>query len=128
MQSRRRAYIFVPLFIGLCAFTANFLSAQSPFASKAKANDDAAKESVKSFTSVYTAIEQNFADPVDPDKAIYGSAGEGAIPGMLHTLDPHSNFFDPKEYSKLREDQSGRYYGIGMMVGPRNFPEDGKTV
>ena len=60
-------------------------------------------------------MEQNFADPCSADKAIY----DGAIPGMLHTLDPHSNFFDPKEYSKLREDQSGRYYGIGMMVGQR---------
>src|SRR5580704_14987809 len=40
--------------------------------------------SLKSFTSVYGLIEQNFADKVDPDKAIY----KGAIPGMLHTLDP----------------------------------------
>ena len=45
---------------------------------------------------------------------------------MLHTLDPHSNFFDPKEYGKLREDQSGRYYGIGMMVGQRR--RDGEDV
>ena len=39
-------------------------------------------------------VEQNFADQVKPDKAIY----KGAIPGMLRTLDPHSNFFDPKDY------------------------------
>ena len=38
-------------------------------------------------------VEQNYADPVNPDKAIYN----GAIPGMLHVLDPHSNFFDPKQ-------------------------------
>jgi carboxyl-terminal processing protease len=121
MRSRRRAYIFVPLFIVLCALTASFLWAQAPLspASSAtpKLSEDASRsESVKSFTKIYDAVEQNFADPVQPDKAIY----DGAIPGMLHTLDPHSNFFDPKEYSKLREDQSGRYYGIGMMVGPRN--------
>jgi carboxyl-terminal processing protease len=53
---------------------------------------------------------------VNPDKAIYN----GAIPGMLHVLDPHSNFFDPKAYSLLREDQRGKYYGVGMTVGPRN--------
>jgi carboxyl-terminal processing protease len=35
-------------------------------------------------------------------------------------LDPHSNFFDPKSYSLLREDQRGKYYGVGMTVGPRN--------
>ena len=39
---------------------------------------------------------------------------------MLHVLDPHSNFFDPKSYSLLREDQRGKYYGVGMTVGPRN--------
>ncbi|MFZ0759122.1 MAG: S41 family peptidase, partial [Candidatus Sulfotelmatobacter sp.] len=33
---------------------------------------------------------------------------------------PHSNFFDPKSYALMREDQSGKYYGIGMLVGPRN--------
>ena len=43
---------------------------------------------------------------------------------MLHTLDPHSNFFDPKEYQSLRDDQKGHYYGVGMTVGPRN----GKTM
>src|SRR5208337_2787229 len=59
---------------------------------------------------------QNYADKVSPDKAIYN----GAIPGMLHSLDPHSNFFDPKSYSLLREEQRGKYYGVGMTVGPRN--------
>src|SRR5262249_44357178 len=49
-------------------------------------------------------------------KAIY----KGAIPGMLRTLDPHSNFFDAHDYSQMREDQQGRYFGVGMTVGPRN--------
>ena len=61
-------------------------------------------------------VEQNYAGTVNPDKAIYN----GAIPGMLHVLDPHSNFFDPKSYSLLREEQSGKYYGVGMQIAPRN--------
>jgi carboxyl-terminal processing protease len=61
-------------------------------------------------------VEENYAEPVSADKAIYN----GAIPGMLHSLDPHSNFFDPKSYSLLREEQRGKYYGVGMTVGPRN--------
>jgi len=71
---------------------------------------------LKQFTNVYETIEQNYADPVNADKAIYN----GAIPSMLHQLDPHSNFFDPKSYSALREEQRGKYYGVGMTVGPRN--------
>src|SRR5579859_1265621 len=73
-------------------------------------------ESLRSFSQVYTVVEQNYADQVDPEKAIYN----GAIPGMLRVLDQHSNFFDPKSYSLLREEQRGKYYGVGMQVGPRN--------
>ncbi len=72
--------------------------------------------SAHAFAQVYSVLEQNYADKVDPDKAIY----EGAIPGMLRELDPHSNFLDPKGYSALQEEQRGRYYGVGMQVGPRN--------
>jgi carboxyl-terminal processing protease len=115
MRSRRRAYIFVPLFISLCAVSAGIFSGGAVSAAN-PSEETARDQSVKSFTKIYAAIEQNFADPVQPEKAIY----DGAIPGMLHTLDPHSTFFDPKEFAKLREDQSGRYAGIGMMVGPRN--------
>jgi len=77
-------------------------------------------QDVANFTKVLALVEQNFAEPVPADKAIY----KGAIPGMLRTLDPHSNFFDPKEYQALREDQRGRYSGVGMQVTSRN----GKTV
>jgi carboxyl-terminal processing protease len=72
--------------------------------------------SAHAFAQVYSVLEQNYADKVDPDKAIY----EGAIPGMLRELDPHSNFLDPKGYAALQEEQRGRYYGVGMQVGPRN--------
>ena len=65
---------------------------------------------------MYDVVEQNYAEPVNADKAIYN----GAIPGMLRVLDPHSNFFDPKSYALLREEQRGKYYGVGMQVGPRN--------
>ena len=70
-------------------------------------------QATKSFTSVYALVEANFADRVSPDKGLYN----GAIPGMLRTLDPHSNFFDPKSYAAMREDQRGRYYGVGMLIG-----------
>src|SRR5690242_2741633 len=72
--------------------------------------------SLRSFTEAYNLVEQNYAQPVNPDKAIY----DGAIPGMLRVLDPHSTFFDPKAYAMLRESQSGKYFGIGMTIGPRN--------
>jgi carboxyl-terminal processing protease len=77
-------------------------------------------ESNQVFSRVYSAVEENYADPVSADKAIY----QGAIPGMLRTLDPHSSFFDPRAYGVTREEQRGRYYGVGMTVQER----EGKTV
>ena len=68
------------------------------------AGADDLQESVKSFTRVLAVVERNYADPVDVDKAIY----DGAIPGMLHVLDPHSNFFDPQQYALFREEQEGK--------------------
>src|SRR5271155_1850635 len=83
---------------------------RSPLAAQSVADLNA---SIKKFTQVYDAVEANFADKVDPDNIVY----RGAIPTMLHTLDPHSNFFDPKAYALMREGQAGHYYGVGMFVG-----------
>lgn len=86
----------------------------------AASSDDDVKSSVRNFTKVYGVVEDNFADPVSPDRGIY----KGAIPGMLRTLDPHSNFFDAHELALMKEEQRGHYFGVGMQVSPRN----GKTV
>lgn len=84
------------------------------------AGDSEVNQAIETFTKVYAIVEQNYADPVDPELAIY----QGAIPGMLRSLDPHSNFFDPRSFTVLREEQSGAYYGVGMTVAPR----DGRTI
>src|SRR6266851_9438676 len=118
MPSCRRSYLLVPLFIAGCSIAAGIWA--GGHVSAASPADDPVSQSMKSFTAVYDVVEQNFADKVEADKAVYN----GAIPGMLRTLDPHSNFFDPKSYAALREDQRGQYYGVGMQVGPRS----GKTM
>ncbi|MGO9305509.1 MAG: S41 family peptidase [Candidatus Korobacteraceae bacterium] len=84
-------------------------------------DDSQVKNSLTEFTRVYNVVEQNYADAVDPDKAIYGPSDTnvGAIPGALRSLDPHSNFYDPRAFSLLREDQEGKYYGVGMQIGQR---------
>ena len=88
---------------------------------RASSNSDSQlQDSVKSFTRVLSVVQRNYADPVDTDKVIY----DGAIPGMLHVLDPHSNFFDPKQYALFKEEQQGKYYGVGMTISQR----DNQTV
>ncbi len=112
--SYRRSLFLVVLILVSCGFLGMLFGQKvNPSSSS---NDSDVKDSLKQFTQIYNVVEENYAEPVNPDKAIYN----GAIPGMLHALDPHSNFFDPKSYSLLREEQRGKYYGVGMTVGPRN--------
>src|SRR5450432_2321975 len=113
-RSSRRSLSLVVFFLVLCGFLGIVFAQRSGQSSSLTESD--VKDSLKQFTDVYSVIEENYAEPVNADKAIYN----GAIPGMLHALDPHSNFFDPKSYALMREDQRGKYYGVGMTVGPRN--------
>ena len=46
---------------------------------------------------------------------------------MLHTLDPHSNYFDPREFEQFTTDQSSKYFGIGATIGDLSDKE-GKVV
>ncbi len=114
MSQRRRSLLYLPLFALFCAVSAGLFGPGIRRISAATSDDDI-RDSVKTFTRVYSLVEKNFAEPVDPDKAIY----KGAISSMLRTLDPHSNFFDPKDFQLLQEDQRGRYSGVGMYVGAR---------
>src|SRR3954470_20799519 len=110
-----RSLFFISIVILICgALGAMF--GQRIGANSGVSDGNDVSDSLRNFSQVYDLVEQNYAEPVNPDKAIYN----GAIPGMLHVLDPHSNFFDPKSYSALREEQRGKYYGVGMQVGPRN--------
>jgi carboxyl-terminal processing protease len=67
---------------------------------------------MRSVASAYALVEKNYADPVSSEKAFY----RGAIPGMLHTLDPHSVFVDPAEYREMQRRQRAQYFGVGMEI------------
>src|SRR3954471_4630615 len=81
------------------------------FGRRALAIDDRVPENYKAFTAALSAIESGYIDKIDSDRLVYG-----AVRGMLSTLDPHSSFFDPREYAQMRERQEGHYYGIGIQI------------
>ena len=121
MAQKRRSLLFIPLVVLLCSVLGGIYGPRIRVAAAASTEDsNDVDASLKAFTRVYDVVEQNFADKPNPDKAIY----KGAIPGMLRTLDPHSNFFDPHDFEALRDEQKGHYAGVGMTVQGRN----GKTI
>ncbi len=109
----RRALFTLVLFFAVCAVAGSIL--QRRVGAQTATDESQLRDNLKSFTDVYALVEKNYAEPIAGDKAdtaIY----DGAIPGMLRVLDPHSNFYDPKAYARLREDQRGHYYGVGMVI------------
>ena len=68
--------------------------------------------SLKRFTEVLAIVQSEAADPVSTEPAVY----QGAIPGMLRRLDPHSIFFDPQQYEQLKEMENSERKGFGTIV------------
>ena len=92
----RRAVFSLIVFFAVCAVVGTFL--QRGVGAQSSQDESQIRDNLKSFTDVYAIVEQNYAEPIKGDKAdsaIY----DGAIPGMLRVLDPHSNFYDPKSYA-----------------------------
>ncbi len=116
-MSDNRRFTFLLVCLILCGtFLGGVFGPGVTGVSAATGDEDEINASIKSFTKLFQLVEDNFAEKVTPDKAIY----KGAIPGMLRTLDPHSSFFDPRDFQILREDQRGAYFGVGMTVSERN--------
>ncbi len=57
----------------------------------------------------------------------YNDLFKSSIDSMLHTLDPHSNYFDAKEYEEFRINQNSQYFGIGAILGDLR-DKDGKVI
>lgn len=113
MQGERRGALLV---IGVLVVSAILGGIYGPPVRATSTDVNSLQDTVRSFTHVLSVVQKNYATPIDTDHALYS----GAIPGMLRVLDPHSSFFDPRAYANLREDQRGRYYGVGMTIVPRD--------
>ena len=122
MAQHRRSVFVLPAIIVVCSVLGGIYGPGLTSAAAASSEDDKSA-AVDSFTKIYALVERNNAEALDPEKAIY----KGAIPGMLRTLDPHSNFFDPRDFQLLREDQRGHYFGVGMQIGASRLGNN-KTI
>lgn len=123
MSATKRFLLILPSTVLACALLGGFAA---PYLGVASAASDSAEvsDNLKQFSKVLSMVEEKYADKVDTEQAIY----EGAIPNMLRVLDPHSQFFDPESFKQLRDDQRGRYAGVGMQIGARPMGNSVVTV
>jgi carboxyl-terminal processing protease len=117
IDMKMRKTLIAALVVAGAAFLAPLYGPGILARAAAPAGDDP-DPAVKAVTSAYALVEQNAAEPINTNRAFYA----GAIPGMLHSLDPHSNFIEPAEYKEMMRKQQAHYYGVGMQItvdGPK---------
>ncbi len=96
------------LFATVAALTA--IVSTSGATAQSASSQDPLKE-MDEFIAVYKRVKSSYVDKVD-DKQLM----EGAIQGMLNTLDPHSAFLDKSDFQSLQTQIDGEYGGLGLSV------------
>ncbi len=108
---KHRFTVLLILVVVASSLVVGFVGANT--SSAAASGSTSPKEFLTNFTEALDLIQRTYVDKTGPDKLVYS-----AIKGMLRVLDPHSSFFDPKEFSRLREEQHSKYFGLGIRVRP----------
>ena len=76
-----------------------------------KADNSELYKNIEIFTEVLRQIEDNYVEPQEPEKLIYG-----AIKGMVQSLDPHSSFMTKEEHQDLLIETKGSFSGVGIEI------------
>lgn len=69
-------------------------------------------EDLKTFTEVMTLIKKNYVEEVKNKDLI-----QGAIKGLVNSLDPHSGFLTPDAFKELQVETKGEFGGLGIQIG-----------
>lgn len=68
-------------------------------------------ESLEAFTNILSIVKKNYVEDVNTKSLV-----NGAINGMLSSLDPHSAYLTPDLYKELQMDTQGRFGGLGIEI------------
>lgn len=109
----RYPVIIIILILTLATVAGGLLGKQPPPLQPSDAMAD--NPVVRAFADALKLIEENHAALPDNERLT-----RSAVSKMLHTLDPHSSFFNRQEFNELQDEQSSKFYGIGITVNQRN--------
>ena len=74
---------------------------------------------VEQFAEVLSVVEDEYVEPPQRE-----TLAQGAIAGMVGSLDPHSAYMTPEQYREFKQETSGKFAGIGVEVDLR----DGQVI
>lgn len=81
--------------------------------------EDLTEDQLSLMAEVMERVHREYVEPIE-DKDLM----DGAIRGMVSSLDRHSEFLSADEYREIRDSTSGRYTGVGLEVSA----EDGAIL
>ena len=90
--------------------------------SRAQAEAQTAEDGLWTFGRVLAIVEDEYVGEVDSEALI-----ESAIEGLLGALDPHSNYLDSDSFSEMRDEQRGKFHGLGIQITKRG-PDKPLTI
>ncbi|MGH7815653.1 MAG: S41 family peptidase [Candidatus Binataceae bacterium] len=96
-------------------FCAGVLVSAAIAARRAQALSDNEMRELQTFANVLTIVQKNYVEPVTTKRLV-----DGAISGMLSSLDPHSTYLTPQGYRDLEVETTGHFGGLGIEITIRN--------
>src|SRR5437016_12754026 len=69
-------------------------------------------EELKTFSEVLTQVQKSYVDETKVKDLV-----QGAIRGMLATLDPHSAYMTPEMFKEIQVETKGEFGGVGIQIG-----------
>ena len=96
----------------MIAVGSNVMADREPQSAAASQDEGIPLDELRAFVEVYERISTDYVDLVDDKKLL-----EGAISGMLSSLDPHSAYLPPVDAKEMEEHTRGEFGGLGMEVG-----------
>ena len=90
------------------------LHTQEAAAAEAQAVQDSPYPMYELFSKVVEQVRTHY---VEADQSTYEELVEGALKGMLQSLDPHSQFMDKEAFKAMREETAGQFGGLGITIG-----------
>ena len=108
MKSSTKRSVIKNIAVSLCVVAGSLLAWNY---STVTATTQDTYESLEAFSKILILVQENCVEEVDSQKAI-----EGAIKGMLTTLDPHSSYMKPDDFKELQVETQGSFTGIGIEI------------
>ena len=115
MVSQFRLIIFVRIFFIFIFLLIINIQANAKEVSDLSSSSDNTYEKLKIFSEVLSLIESSYVEKVDSKSLI-----EGAIAGLVKTLDPHTTYMPPEAYKEMQVQTSGKFGGLGIEISIRD--------